>query len=174
MAVIRQARRADLAQVAALWNAIIRDTVITFNPQQKSESEVAATIRGRARDGHPFLVALDGAQVLGFATYAQFRAGLGYARSMEHSIQLAPEARGQGLGRRLMAAIEDHAAARGMRAMVGAVTASNAASIRFHAALGYREVGRMPQVGWKFGRFHDLVLMQKLLGTDMGDSAPMG
>lgn len=172
--MIRQARRADVPQIAGLWNAIIRETVITFNPQEKSDADVWRTVLSRARQGHPFLVAVQDGAVLGFATYAQFRAGLGYARSMEHSINLAPAARGLGLGRRLMAAIEDHATARGMRAMVGAVTASNAASLQFHEALGYQVVGRMPQVGWKFGRFHDLVLMQKLLGLGVGDSGDPG
>lgn len=172
--MIRQARRADVPQIAGLWNAIIRETVITFNPQEKSDADVWRTVLSRARQGHPFLVAVQDGAVLGFATYAQFRAGLGYARSMEHSINLAPAARGLGLGRRLMAAIEDHATARGMRAMVGAVTASNAASLQFHEALGYQVVGRMPQVGWKFGRFHDLVLMQKLLGPGVGDSGDPG
>jgi phosphinothricin acetyltransferase len=172
--VIRQARRADVPAIAAQWNRIIRETVITFNPQEKSEVEVWRTILSRARLGHPFLVAKDGEALLGFATHAQFRAGLGYARSMEHSVQLAEGARGQGLGRRLMTALEDHATARGMRAMVGAITAENTASIAFHAALGYVEVGRMPQVGWKFGRYHDLVLMQKLLDPPVGDSGPMG
>jgi L-amino acid N-acyltransferase len=172
--MIRQARRADIPQIAALWNAIIRDTVITFNPQEKSERDVGSTILSRARQGHPFLVSVRDGQVLGFATYAQFRAGLGYARTMEHSINLAPAARGLGLGRALMTAIEDHAAARGVRAMVGAVTGSNHASIGFHAALGYVQVGRMPQVGWKFGQFHDLVLMQKLLDTGMGSHGETG
>lgn len=173
--MIRQARRGDLDQIAAIWNAVIRDTVITFNPVEKSRRDIAATIRERARQGHPFLVAADdGGAVLGFASYAQFRAGAGYARSMEHSINLVPTARGAGLGRRLMAALEDHATARGMRAMIGAVTASNAGSLRFHAALGYVEVGRLPQVGWKFERFHDLVLMQKLLGPDCRDSGAPG
>ena len=172
--MIRQARRADVPRIAALWNAVIRDTLITFTAQEKTEAEVATLILSRARAGHPFLVAADGGVVAGFATYAQFRPGAGYARSMEHSINLAEGARGQGLGRRLMAALEDHAQGRGMRAMIGAVTAGNAASLGFHAALGYAQVGRLPQVGWKFGAHHDLVLVQKLLGGAVGDSGIVG
>jgi L-amino acid N-acyltransferase len=172
--MIRQARRADIPQIATLWNAIIRDTVITFNPQEKTEREVGATILSRARQGHPFLVSVQAGQVLGFATYAQFRAGLGYARTMEHSINLGPGARGQGLGRALLGALEDHAAARGVRAMVGAITADNEPSLKFHAAMGYAQVGRMPQVGWKFGRFHDLVLMQKLLDVPVSSGGEIG
>jgi phosphinothricin acetyltransferase len=110
-----------------------------------------------------FFVAEDGGTCLGFATYAQFRAGQGYARCMEHTINLAPEARGQGLGPRLMARIEDHARAAGHHVMVAAITGSNTGSVRFHAALGYVQVGTMRDVGWKFGQYHDLVLMQKTL-----------
>lgn len=172
--MIRQARRADIPQITTLWNAIIRDTVITFNPQEKSEREVGSTILSRARQDHPFLVSVQGGHVLGFATYAQFRSGLGYARTMEHSINLAPAARGLGLGRALLTALEDHATARGVRAMVGAITGDNEVSLKFHAIMGYVLVGRMPQVGWKFGKFHDLVLMQKLLDTDMSSTGKTG
>jgi len=160
---IRPALEHDAQAVASLWNPIIRDTVITFNPLEKTAAEVAAILSARAAEGHPFLVAEEAGQILGFASYFQFRAGKGYARTMEHSINLAEKARGKGLGRALMAALEVHARSRGMRSLVGAITASNRGSIRFHESLGFVEVGRMTDAGWKFGRYHDLVFMQKLL-----------
>lgn len=162
---LRDAVPDDAAAIAAIWNPIIRDTVITFNPVERTPSEIKAMITGRQGDGHAFLIAQDGAQILGFAGYAQFRAGLGYARCMEHTINLAPAARGRGAGRILLVALEDHAARAGHHVMVAAVTGSNSGSIAFHAALGYQQVGVMPQVGWKFGVFHDLVLMQKYLSV---------
>lgn len=161
--MLRPAAPSDASAIAALWNPIIRDTVVTFNPVEKSEADVLAAIDARAAEGHPFLVAEVEGQVLGFATYFQFRAGNGYARTMEHSINLSPQARGKGLGRALMATLESHAHSRGMRSLIGAITASNAESIAFHAALGFSEVGRIRDAGWKFGQFHDLLLMQKLL-----------
>lgn len=160
---IRNATPTDTDAVCALWNPIIRDTVITFNPVEKTEAEIAAMIADRQAAGWAFMLAEQDGQVLGFATYAQFRGGLGYARSMEHSINLSPAARGQGVGRALLAALEDHARAQAYRVMVAAITGSNDGSIRFHAGLGYTHVGTMPQVGWKFGQFHDLYLMQKIL-----------
>lgn len=161
--MIREARPADAEAIAALWNPIIRDSVITFNPVEKTTADILDTLAARKAQGHPFLVAeLDG-QVAGFATYFQFRAGDGYARTMEHSVNLAPVARGRGLGRALMDRLEDHARARGMRMLIGAITATNADSLAFHAARGFVEVGRIPDAGWKFGQYHTLVLMQKLI-----------
>jgi L-amino acid N-acyltransferase len=160
---LRDATPDDAPAICDIWNPIIRDTVITFNPVQRSAAEIAAMITERQSANWAFIVAEQGGQVLGFASYAQFRAGLGYARCMEHTINLAPEARGMGAGAALMLAVEDHARAQDYHVMVAAITADNAPSIRFHAAHGYVHVGTMPQVGWKFDRLHDLYLMQKIL-----------
>jgi len=170
--VIRDARPADAAAIAAVWNPIIRDTDITFNPIEKTEDEIAALIAERQAAGHAFLVAEAAGRVLGFASYFQFRAGKGYARTMEHSVNLAPEARGRGLGAALMKALADHAARRGMRMLIGAVTASNADSLDFHRRLGFAEVGRIREAGWKFGRYHDLVFVQKMLDPPHGQGDP--
>lgn len=161
--MIRPALPDDCPAIAAIWNEIIRTTTITFNPNEKSVAELQALLAQRQADGHGFFVAESEGKVLGFCTYGQFRAGAGYARSMEHSINLAPEARGLGLGRGLLAVAEDHARAGGAHVMVAAITGANSESITFHARLGYEEVGRMPEQGWKFGQYHELVLMQKLL-----------
>ncbi len=163
MLEIRNATAADAGQIAAIWNPIIRDTVITFNPVARSEGEIAQMITTRQREGRAFLIAEDAGQPLGFASYDQFRPGLGNARSMEHTINLAPAARGQGAGRALLLAIEEHATRAGHHLMVAAITGTNDGSIRFHERMGYLHVGRMPQIGWKFGAYHDLVLMQKFL-----------
>lgn len=160
---IRNAQISDAPTIAAIWAPIIRDTVITFNPTLRSAEDVAAMIRTRQGDGHAFLVAESDPGILGFATYSQFRAGLGYARTMEHTINLAPEARGKGGGPQLLAALEAHATGAGVHVMVAAITGSNRASVGFHARQGYAHVGTMPQVGWKFDQYHDLILMQKIL-----------
>lgn len=157
--MIRAARPADAAAIAAFWNPLIRDTVVTFSPLEKSAAEIAGMIATRPA----FLVADAGQGPTGFATYAQFRSGPGYAHAQEHTIILAQAARGQGAGRALMVALEQAACAQGHHAMIGGVSGSNPEGIAFHAAVGYREVGRLPEVGWKFGKWHDLVLMQKIL-----------
>ncbi len=161
--LIRPARAEDVAEILAYWNPIIRDTIVTFSSEERTVAGLAAMIADRRAAGHEFLVAEAGRQVLGHATYAQFRAGNGYARAMEHTIILAPGARGRGIGRALIEAIAVHARQAGAHTLIGGVSAGNAEGRAFHAAVGFREVAVVPEVGWKFGRWHDLVLMLRML-----------
>lgn len=160
--ILRRARAADATAICAISNPIIRDTLITFTTEQKTPEGVAAEIAAR---GPAYLVGEIEGQVLGFASYGAFRAGPGYARSAEHSVQLAPQARGRGMGRALMARLADVAAENGVHVLVAGISGANPDGIAFHAALGFAKVGRLPEVGYKAGRWLDLVLMQKILQT---------
>jgi phosphinothricin acetyltransferase len=160
--LIRRATLDDAAAIAAIWNPYIRDTAVTFNPVEKSGPEVAQMIADRDRLGHATFVAVAG-DIIGFATYAQFRGGAGYATCMEHSILLAPAAHGQGAGRGLITAICDHARSAGAHQMIAGVSAENPDGVAFHARMGFAEIAWVPQAGRKFDRFIDLVLMQKFL-----------
>ncbi|MBF9034689.1 GNAT family N-acetyltransferase [Rhodobacterales bacterium HKCCE2091] len=157
--MIRRATAADADAIAAIWNPIIRDSTITFTTEEKTAEGLRARIASE-----PVFVAEDGTgAVAGFAVYFPFRGGPGYRFTMEHSINLAPAARGQGIGRALLAAVEGHARDAGVVSMFAGVSAENAAGIAFHARAGYAEAARLPRVGHKFGRFLDLVLMRKFL-----------
>ncbi|NKX43452.1 GNAT family N-acetyltransferase [Roseicyclus persicicus] len=156
--MIRAAVAADADAIAAIWNRVIRDTTQTFTTEEKDAAALA-----RQMATQPYLVAGEQGAVTGFVTYFQFRGGPGYAYTVEHSVHIAVGARGRGLGRALMAACEDHARGRGMHSIIAGVAGENAGGAAFHAALGYRQIARLPEVGWKFGRWHDLVLMQKML-----------
>ena len=160
--IIRPALPADAAAICAIWNQIIRDTDITFNSVEKTVADVEARIAEKAALGYAMLVAEDNG-VQGFATYDQFRPGLGYQHTGEHSITLDPGARGRGIGRPLLAELEAHAKTRGFQTMFACVSAENAAGVKFHAALGYQEVAILPKVGFKFDRWLDLILMRKRL-----------
>lgn len=161
---ITPASPADGEDIAALWAPWIRDTAITFAPDPRSGAEVAAMIADRQAAGHGFFTARDASgTLLGFASYSQFRAGRGYARTMEHTVILSPDAAGIGLGRALMAAVESHARDAGAHLMVAAVSGENPAGRAFHEAIGYRPCGILPGAGFKFGRYLDLHLLSKEL-----------
>ena len=161
--MIRPAQEEDLKTVLGFWNVVIRDTTISFSDEEKTLDSLRDMIIERRERGYEFLVAA-GDKPVGLATYSQFRDGNnGYRHSMEHTIILAPEARGHGVGRRLMHWLETHARVAGHHTMIAGVSGENEAGIAFHAALGYREIARIPETGWKFNRWLDLVLMQKML-----------
>ena len=161
--MIRLAGAWDATAIAGIWNPVIRDSTVTFNAVEKDPDDLVRFMTTRADVGHATFVAEEDGEVLGFATYGQFRAGIGYARSMEHTIMIAQAAQGRGLGAALLEAVEAHAREREAHSMIAGVSGANAAGIAFHAARGYTEVARVPEVGWKHANWLDLVLMQKIL-----------
>ena len=154
---IRHATPADAPQIAAIWNHAIRHTTMTFNPVEKTADEVAELCAKQA------LVWAEEGRILGFARYFQFRGGEGYRHTVEHTIMLQDDAHGRGIGKALMAALCDHARDAGMHSMFAGCSAENPDAVAFHAACGFRTVATLPEVGFKFGRWIDLVLMQKML-----------
>ena len=157
---IRPAKPRDAAAIAEIWNVEIRDGVSTFNALEKTVDEIASQITG-APDN--WLVVLKDQEVVGFASLSQFRGGVGYRHSLEHTIYLSHAARGLGLGRALMRQLEISARAQGAHVLVAGIGGENAAGIAFHKVMGFSKAGQMSEVGRKFGRWMDLVLMQKKL-----------
>jgi len=161
--IIRSAQASDAAEIVALWNPFIRDTSVTFNSIEKTQCDLVVDIETKEKNGRAFFLAEQQGSVIGFATYGQFRNGIGYAHTMEHTVILSPDAHGGGVGRALMTAIEDHARATGAHSMMAGVSAENGAGVAFHKAVGYEHVGHVKQAGFKFGRWMDLILLQKML-----------
>lgn len=161
--IIRPARVVDAVEISEITNAIIRDTLVTFTTDQRSVETVVKDIKAR---GGAYLVAEEDNRILGFATYGPFRAGPGYANCREHSVQLAPQARGRGVGHALMTELETVARDNQVHVLVAGISSANPDAMGFHAALGFIEVGRMPEVGFKWGKRLDLVLMQKILAGE--------
>ncbi|MDP4032223.1 MAG: N-acetyltransferase family protein [Pseudorhodobacter sp.] len=161
--MIRPALPADLPAIMAFWNPLIRNSMVTFNSIEKSLPDMHDMLATRAAAGQALLVAEQAGAVVGFATYSQFRGGIGYAHTVEHTIILAEAARGQGVGRALLTATEDHARAQGAHSIFAGVSGGNPQGRAFHAAMGYRLAATLPEGGTKFGRWWDLWLMQKFL-----------
>ena len=116
--------------------------------------------------GLPYLVAHDGGEVLGFAYAGPYRPRSGYRFTVEDSVYVAPGGHGRGIGRRLLSEVVARAEALGRLQVLAVIGDSgNAASIGLHAALGFRQIGVLQSVGFKFGRWVDTVIMQRALGA---------
>jgi phosphinothricin acetyltransferase len=160
---IEAAAPADVPAIAAILNDAILNSVAAWREAPLTEAEMTDWFEARNRD-FAVLVArgADGA-VLGYASYGAFRAYSGYRHTVEHSVYVRADARGQGIGRSLLARLIERARAQGLHVMVGALEAGNQASFRLHAAQGFVETARMPQVGRKFEKWLTLVFLQKML-----------
>ncbi|HUF98620.1 MAG TPA: GNAT family N-acetyltransferase [Ilumatobacter sp.] len=171
--VLRDAVAGDLGAIVGLLNSFIATTTYEYTDTPHTVASRAPWFARQARRGFPVLVAesvddsgsrTHGANVVGFAAYGDFRDSVarpGYRFVVEHSVHIAEHAWGAGVGRRLLEALIERAAAAGVRTMVGAIDSSNTGSIEFHRRLGFVETGRMPDVGYKFDRWLELVLMQR-------------
>lgn len=164
---VRQATADDVEAITAIQNALIATTTVEWTSTPRTVASRAAWLRHQQAAGHPVLVATDdGGDVVGWASYGEFRdvdKWPGYRFTVEHTVHVRDDHRGTGVGRLLMDELVDRACRAGKHVMVAAVTGENTASIRFHERLGFVEVARLPEVGVKFGRWLDLVLLQRRL-----------
>ena len=163
MTTIRPATEADLPAILAIYNDAVVNTAAIWNDDIVDLDNRIAWFRTRTGQGFPVLVAVDGDHVLGYASYGDFRAFQGYRFTVENSIYVAGAARGKGAGSALLAALVDAARAQGKHMMVAGIEAGNGVSLRLHAKQGFVETARMPELGFKFGRYLDLVFLQKTL-----------
>ena len=163
MTLIRQATPEDAEAICDIWNAVIRDTLITFTTVEKTPDAMTRDIKRR---GSAFLVAAaTDAQLQGFACYGAFWSGPGYDFTREHTVMLTSSARGQGIGRLLMEALEQVAQSEDVMSLIAGISGKNPGGIAFHRGLVFEVVGRVPKAGFKSEQWIDLVLMQKFIGV---------
>lgn len=160
---IRDATPDDLPGILAIYNDAVAHTTATWNETTVDLPNRAAWLADRRRAGHPVLVASRDSEVLGYASFGDWRAFDGYRHTVEHSVYIRTDQRGAGLGRALMEALIARARSLGKHVMVAGIEAGNSGSIRLHERLGFIRVGLMPQVGTKFGRWLDLAFLQLTL-----------
>jgi phosphinothricin acetyltransferase len=166
--LIRDAIAADLPAITDLYNALIPTHTITWSETPTTIDERTAWLERQQHEGLPVLVAEDGGMVAGFTAYEHFRGEgkwPGYRATAELSIHVRESHWGRGVGRALVEELVERARAAGIHVLVAAVDAENEASLRFHERLGFVEVGRMPETGQKFGRWLDLVLLQRIVDS---------
>ena len=164
--IVRDAAEADLPAIVAIYNALITTTTVTWTEEPETLEQRTGWFERQCREGHPVLVADDDGDVVGFITYEHFRGEgkwPGYRATSELSVHVREDRWGQGVGRMLMESLVERARGAGIHVLVAAIDAENHESLRFHERLGFVEVARMPQTGQKFGRWLDLVLVQRMV-----------
>jgi L-amino acid N-acyltransferase YncA len=158
---LRPAEPADTDAVAAIYNHGIAERQATFETRARRPQEVA----GWLEEGRPFLVAADAdGTVLGFARVSPYSIRRAYAGVGEHGVYVDPAARGRGVGRALLEALAEAAAAAGYHKLTSRVFTTNAASLALHRACGFTEVGVQRRHGRLDGEWKDTVLVERLLG----------
>ncbi len=161
--IIRPAQEADLPAIMAIYNHAVRETTAIWNWSEVDLDNRRAWMTSRAAQGYPVLAAEDGGVCCGYASFGDWRAFDGYRHTVEHSVYVAHDRRGLGLGRQLLESLIEEARRLDKHVMLGGIEAGNLASLALHRSLGFMETARMPEVGRKFDRWLDLVFMQKML-----------
>ncbi len=161
--VLREATEADLEAILAIHNDAIVNSLAIWQYEPVDLADRRAWMSERQAKGYPVIVAEEGGQVSGFASYGDFRFGAGYANTVEDSVYLRQDRRGRGLGKALMNALFDRARGQGKHVMVAAIGLPNDASVALHAGCGFVAAGTLREVGRKADRWLDLLFMQKML-----------
>lgn len=171
--VLRTATAHDASAVAAIYAHYVEHSVATFDIAPPPERAWAERIGTAASARLPFLIAECADEVHGFAYLSAFRPKPAYRHTLEDTVYLAPEHVGRGIGRLLLTELIAGATATGAHQLVAVIsTGEGGPSARLHRALGFQTTGRLREVGHKFGRWIDIVMMQRAVGSTATDEGP--
>lgn len=161
---VRHGRHEDLPAIVAIYNQAIRDTPATFDTVEKTVADQEDWFRAHGPE-HPLLVAKHDEEVVGWASLSAWSDRCAYAATSEVSLYVHEAWRGRGVGSELLRVLVEAADRVGKHALLARITTDNEASLRLHERLGFRRVGVLREVGRKFGRLHDVALLQRLEGA---------
>ncbi|MEO1061514.1 MAG: N-acetyltransferase family protein [Actinomycetota bacterium] len=170
---IRLARPDDAAAIAEIYNTEVLESTVTFDLEPRTVAEQRAWLDERA-GSYVVLVGVDGDGLAGFASLSPYRDRPAYRTTVENSIYVARTHRGRGVGKALLRELLVVAEDRGFHAVMARIVGGHESSIALHAAVGFEHVGIEREIGRKFGRWLDVVVMQRRFGTTASPRAPMG
>jgi phosphinothricin acetyltransferase len=170
--VIRPATPADIPAITRIYDHAVRFGTATFELESPDAAEMRRRYDSLRGGGFPYLAATVDGTVAGYAYAGPYRPRPAYRFTVEDSVYLDPAAHRRGIGSALLTELVAQSAARGYRQMIAVIgDSANAASVALHARLGFAMIGTHPDVGFKFERWLDTVMMQRALG-DGGHSTP--
>lgn len=159
---IQPARPEDAAALLAIYAPYVTDTAITFETQVPSVAEFEGRIR-QTLEKFPYLVAEVEGQPVGYAYASTYYARAAYDWTVECSVYVAQDRRGQGVGKKLYKQLERELVASGFKNFLACIALPNPASLALHESLGFEQVAHFKKVGYKFEKWHDIVWLQKSL-----------
>lgn len=160
--MIRPATRDDLPAINALYNYYVSNSVATFALQEMSAAE-RETWWAEHEGRYPVLVAEGDGRVCGWASLSRYAGRCGYRHTVEDSVYVDPDLHGWGIGGALLASLVSLGAARSFHSVVALIASDQVPSVRLHERRGFARVGVLREVGYKFDRWLDVVIMQRLL-----------
>jgi len=155
---IRDAVQADFEEITAIYNDVLNNSTAIYNDRPASVADRIAWWRMSLEQRYPVLVATDDKRISAFGSFGDFRSWPGYRYTVEGTVHIAADIRGQGVGSLLLKALIVQACQAGKHSMIAGVDSENSASLRFLERFGFERVGFLPEIGYKFDRFLDLVL----------------
>ncbi len=162
---LRDATLSDIPAITVIYQDSVMNGVASYEMTAPGEAEMAERFTGIIGNGYPYIAAVDAdGTLLGYAYASAFRTRTAYRFIVEDSIYLAPEARGRGVGKALLAELIRRCTALGFRRMVAVIGGAHPASVAVHRAAGFEHGGLMKGTGFKHGRWLDTIIMQLALG----------
>ena len=160
---IRNADLSDLPGILAILNEAILNSTAVYEYDERSLEEQKLWFQQKKTKKMPVIVAVKANEIIGFGTFDYFRPRIGYKNTVEHSVYVANEFQGKGVGKLLLMDLIEKATELGYHTMIAGIDAGNESSIDFHKKFGFKEVGRLNEVGFKFNTWLDVVFMQRML-----------
>lgn len=163
MIFVRHATEADLQAILDIYNEIIQNTTAVFHYDLQTLQARKEWFAQKQKEQFPVFVAEENNDIVGFSTFGQFRAWQAYQYTVENSVYVKAGQRGKGIAKSLMQPLIDTAKDMKLHTMIAGITADNEASITLHKKFGFIETACLKEVGYKFGRWLDLIFMQLML-----------
>jgi L-amino acid N-acyltransferase YncA len=161
MSTVREATIKDLEAITEIYNEAVLQTVATFDIEPKTSKDQKLWFMNHDAT-HPILVAEQDGAIMGWASLSNYSDRCAYSATAEVSLYVRKEHRGRGVGRKLLRAILEEGQRRGLHTVIARITEGNAVSIRLFASEKFERVGTMKEVGRKFGRLLDVLIMQRV------------